>query len=154
MNLLYNQFVTFKKNRKAKRQELRAEMAKTKEQMNDAYNQIRLEKQNNLVQPTFGQVLSTTPQPEEHAGPNKAWCRIVLCMDPASGSLIPLTEAETCDYFSFSKPCSYADTCCNKCKNHTYFQLKEKYDALCAEHSFLSWRNQLKLLFRGKGFSL
>ena len=154
MNLLYTQFITFKRNRKARRQQLREEMIPIKRQMVDAYNQIRLEKENKVVQPNFGECAPNNQEIEEHAGVSQKWCRIVLCMDPASGSLIPVTSAETCDYFSFDKPCSYTGECCNQCKNRKYFKLKEKYDALQVEHSYLSWRNQLKLLIRGKGFSL
>lgn len=154
MNLLYTQFITFKRNRKDKRQQLRGEMAPIKQQMIEAYNQIRLEQENKVVPPSFGEITPQKQITQEHAGVNQNWCRIVLCTDPASDSFIPVTSGETCDYFSFDKPCSYTGECCNQCKNHEYFQLKEKYDALHAEHSYLSWRNQLKLLIRGKGFSL
>ena len=151
MNLLYTQFIRFKKARKYKRAKLRAEMAPLKEQMTVAYNQIRLEQKVTPVCTGF----CVEPKPQSpvkvHAGPNQDYCRIVQCYDD---SFIPVIPTETCDYFSFDTPCSYECDCCNQAKNRKYFELKAKYDQLCAKHTRLSWKNQLISLIRGKGFSL
>lgn len=151
MNLLYTQFIRFKKARKYRREKLRAAMVPIKKQMAEAYNQIRLEEEYKAAPFGFDGTEPKKITTEQHAGPNKDYCRIVQCYED---SFIPVIPKETCDYFSFDKRCSYGAACCNQCKNKAYFDLKEKYDALHTKHTRLSWKNQIISLLHGKGFSL
>lgn len=136
MKILYTtELARFRQLRKYKRRKLREQMESLKQQMNKAYDAVRYEQW-------------FTDSEDYHAGVNQDYCRIVLCSPDGMGN------KDTCDYFSFDKPCSYECDCCNQDKNRKYFELKAKYDQLCAKHTRLSWKNQLISLIRGKGFSL
>lgn len=97
-----------------------------KKQRDEAYDKIRYE---NLTLPCNIN--------QKHAGPNQDFCRIVNC---APDSLIPVSNGETCSYFSFEVPCTYNCDCCNRAANIKYFEIKEQYDKARAAYKKLKAR--------------